>query len=89
MTARLGTQTGLTSIPSLLISSLQQVKDPQIQRALYQIQNWANSLGQVNGVVGTGTASLGTNCPASVPSTPSTWTTVSLNGVPAYIPVWA
>jgi len=39
----LGTKTGNTGIPSLLISSLQQVKDPEIQTALYQIQNWANS----------------------------------------------
>jgi hypothetical protein len=85
----LGTATGLTGIPSLLLSTLQQVQDPEVQRALYQIQNWANSLGQVQGIVGTGSASLGANCPATVPSAPSTWTNVSLNGVPAYIPVWA
>jgi hypothetical protein len=38
-----GTQSNLTGIPSLLISSLQQVKDPVVQTALYQIQQWANS----------------------------------------------
>jgi hypothetical protein len=39
----LGTKTNLTGIPSLLISTLQQVTDQNIQKALYQIQNWANS----------------------------------------------
>lgn len=39
----LGTYTGLTGIPSLLISSLQQISDPAVYKALYQIQCWANS----------------------------------------------
>lgn len=39
----LGTQTNLTGIPSLLLSGLQNVQDPVVQTALYQIQNWANS----------------------------------------------
>lgn len=38
-----GTATNLTGIPSLLISGLQQVEDPIVQTALYQIQQWANS----------------------------------------------
>ena len=86
--AYLGTKTGLSGIPSLLISTLQQVQDPQVQRALYEIQNWANSVGAVNGTTGAGTASLGANSPATNLSAPTTWTTVSINGTPAYIPVW-
>lgn len=86
--ANLGTATGLTGIPTLLLSTLGQVQDPQVQRALYQIQNWANSVGLVNGVTGAGSAALGANCPATTPAAPATWTTVSLNGTPAYIPVW-
>ena len=39
----LGTATGNTGIPSLLLSSLQQVTDKNVYNALYQIQNWANS----------------------------------------------
>lgn len=39
----LGTATGNTGIPSLLLSSLQQVPDDNTQKALYQVQNWANS----------------------------------------------
>jgi hypothetical protein len=39
----LGTATGNTGIPSLLVSSLQTVTDPDVKTALYQIQNWANS----------------------------------------------
>jgi hypothetical protein len=88
MTRQLGTAQGLTGIPSLLISDLQQIEDQNVQRALYQVQNWANSLGLVNGKTGGGTASLGTNCPAATPGHPATWTIVSLNGVAAYIPVW-
>jgi hypothetical protein len=87
MPATTGTATGLTGIPSLLISSLQQVQDPQVQKALYQIQQWANSVGLVSGITGSKTATLGTAYPG-VTTTPATWTTVSLNGVAAYIPVW-
>jgi len=82
-----GTSTGLTGIPSLLLSSLQAVQDPQVKTALYQVQQWANSVGLVNGKTGGGTATLGTNYPGTT-ATPATWTTVSLNGVTAYIPVW-
>jgi hypothetical protein len=39
----LGSQSNLTGIPSLLLSGLQNVQDPIVQTALYQIQNWANS----------------------------------------------
>jgi hypothetical protein len=38
-----GSATNLTGIPTLLISGLQQVTDPIVQTALYQIQQWANS----------------------------------------------
>jgi hypothetical protein len=85
--AYLGTSTGLTGIPNLLISDLAGVQDQKVQRALYQIQNWANSLGAVNGTTGAKTATLGTNYPGTT-TTPAIWTTVSLNGVQAYIPVW-
>jgi len=86
--SNLGTSTGLTGLPGLLLSGLQQIEDPTVQTALYQIQNWANSVGLVNGVTGAGTASLGGNCPATTLSAPKTWTTVSVAGVKAYIPVW-
>lgn len=82
-----GTTTGLSGIPSLLLSGLQQIQDPQVQTALYQIQQWANSVGLVNGITGTATATLGTNYPG-VTTTPTTWTTVSYGGTTAYIPVW-
>lgn len=39
----LGTASGLTGIPTLLLSSLQNVEDTAVKTALYQIQNWANS----------------------------------------------
>jgi hypothetical protein len=84
----LGTQTTFTGIPSLLLSSLNQVEDQNVQTALYQIQNWANSVGLVSGVTGAGTAGLGTNCPAATPTHPTTWTKVSMGGSAAYIPVW-
>ena len=84
----LGTATGLTGIPTLLISSLGQVEDPATQRALYQIQNWANSNGQIAGETGGGSAALGANCPATTPAHPAVWTTVNYNGTTAYIPVW-
>lgn len=87
MPATTGTATGLTGIPSLLLSTLQQVEDPQVRRALYQVQQWANSVGLVNGTTGSKTATLGTNYPGAT-TTPATWTNVSLNGVRAYIPVW-
>jgi hypothetical protein len=82
-----GTSTGLTGIPTLLLSSLAQVEDPAAKTALYQVQQWANSVGLVNGNTGSKTATLGTNYPG-VTTTPATWTTVSLKGVAAYIPVW-
>jgi hypothetical protein len=88
MPANLGTATGLTGIPTLLLSNLGQIEDPEVQRALYQIQNWANSVGLVNGKTGSGSAVLGANFPGATPAHPATWTTVSLNGVAAYIPVW-
>ena len=47
----LGTKNNLTGIPSLLISSLQQVQDPVVQTALYQIQNWANSFSALPSVL--------------------------------------
>jgi hypothetical protein len=87
-TSLLGTSITFNGIPSLLLSGLQQVEDQTVQTALYQIQNWANSVGAVNGTTGSGTASLGTNSPATNLSAPTTWTKVSLAGVPAYIPVW-
>lgn len=87
MPATLGTSTGLTGIPTLLLQGLQNISDPQTRTALYQIQNWANSVGLVNGTTGAKTATLGTNYPGAT-TTPATWTTVSLNGVQAYIPVW-
>ena len=83
----LGSAQGLTAIPSLLLQGLQQVQDPVVKTALYQIQNYANSIGIVSGTTGSSTATLGTNYPG-VTLTPATWTTVSLNGVKAYIPVW-
>ena len=52
----LGTQTNLTGIPSLLISTLQQIEDPNIQKALYQIQNWANSFFPWNYGIASGTS---------------------------------
>lgn len=87
-TSSLGNQTGLTGIPSLLLQGLQKVEDDTVKTALYQIQNWANSVGAVNGVTGAGSATLGGNCPALVPGSPNIWTTVSIGGVKAYIPVW-
>ena len=84
----LGGPSGLTGIPTLLISSLQAVQDPATKTALYQIQNWANSNGQVSGSTGAGSAALGANCPATNLAAPTTWTPVSYNGTPAYIPVW-
>ena len=39
----LGTATGLTGIPTLLLSSLGGVEDKAAETALYQVQNWANS----------------------------------------------
>jgi hypothetical protein len=88
MSSYTGTSTGLTGIPSLLLSGLQNVQDSTVQTALYQIQQWANSVGLVNGSTGTGSAALGGNCPADFPSSPNLWTTVSVNGTRAYIPVW-
>jgi hypothetical protein len=88
MPASLGTKTGLTGIPSLLLSGLSEVEDKTVQTALYQIQNWANSVGLVNGTTGGGSAALGANFPGTTASAPATWTQVSLNGVAAYIPVW-
>jgi hypothetical protein len=64
----LGTKTGNTGIPSLLISTLQKVKDPHIQTALYQIQNWANSFHQLVGAATPGSTLAGswTNQPLIV-----------------------
>jgi hypothetical protein len=39
----LGSHTGLTGIPSALPSTLEQIQDPAAKRAIYQLQNWANS----------------------------------------------
>ena len=86
--ANLGSKQGLTGIPSLLLSTLGTIKDKDTQRALYQIQNWANSLGLVNGETGGGSAALGANFPGANASAPTLWTTVTVNGVLGYIPVW-
>jgi hypothetical protein len=84
-----GTATTFNGIPTLLLSSLGAVQDPAAQTALYQVQQWANSVGSVSGDTGTNTAAFGTaNFPGNNPSAPQTWTTVSLNGVRAFIPVW-
>jgi hypothetical protein len=89
MPASLGTQTGLTGIPSLLLSGLQQVEDPTVQTALYQIQNWANSVGLITPTPGTGTATLGSgNFPGALGGGVAAWVKVSVNGTPAYIPAW-
>jgi hypothetical protein len=55
----LGTATGNTGIPTLLISTLQQVTDPNVQKALYQIQNWANSFVPLAKVPAVGTPLAG------------------------------
>jgi hypothetical protein len=60
----LGTATGNTGIPSLLISSLQQVKDTQIRTALLEIQNWANSFFPLVRVGGQGGSIIGNDVPA-------------------------
>jgi hypothetical protein len=52
----LGTATGNTGIPSLLISSLNKVSDPNVYQALYQIQNWANSFKSLGSTIGQGGA---------------------------------
>lgn len=44
----LGTQSGFTGIPSLLISGLSQIQDQTTQTALLQVQNWANSFKTIN-----------------------------------------
>ena len=64
-----GTAQGLTGIPSLLISSLGQVQDPVVQTALYQIQQWANSVGSITPTPGSGTPAFGAvhNSPAATP----------------------
>ena len=76
MPTYLGTTQALTSIPSLLISDLARVQDPVVRRALYQIQNFANSIGEVQNSGGTHSAV-------------SAWVRVSYNGAPAYIPAYA
>jgi hypothetical protein len=87
MPASLGTTQTLTGIPSLLLSGLQEVQDPVVRTALYQVQNYANSIGLVSGTTGSLTATLGTHFPGTT-TTPATWAKVSLNGTAAYIPVW-
>jgi hypothetical protein len=89
MPSFLGCAQTLTAIPSLLISDLQRVQDPVVQRALLQIQDHANSIAMVSGVTGTGTAAFGTgNCPAVFPNNPTTWVKVCHQGNMGYIPVW-
>jgi hypothetical protein len=86
----LGTNTGLAGIPSLLISSLQQVDDPIVRTALYQIQNWCNSVGVVKGITGGNTAGFGVNnSPAIFAGSVAEWLPVTLHGNRAYIPCWA
>ena len=87
--ARLGSRQGFTGIPSLLLSDLQRVHDPVVQRALYQIQNFCNSVGNLpEGVTsGSGTATLGTSFPGFF-TIPTFWTPLAYKGNTAYIPVW-
>lgn len=85
----LGSQQGLSSIPSLLISDLQRVQDPVVYRALLQIQNFCNSIGNLpeGTVTGTGTATLGTAFPGVV-TVPAFWTPLAYRSFKAWIPVW-
>jgi hypothetical protein len=83
----LGSAQTFTGIPSLLISDLGRVQDPVVRRALLQVQNYCNSVGEVHGSTGGATATLGTQFPGTV-TTPKTWTRVSFQGTVAYIPVW-
>lgn len=64
----IGTATGNTGIPTLLISSLNKIKDkdPDIHTALYQIQNWANSFHTLLNVLGVGPAYVGSPPAAGV-----------------------
>jgi hypothetical protein len=88
MASTLGTKSGLSGIPSLLISDLASVKDPVVQRALYQVQNFANSIGSITaGALGAKTATLGTQYPGDF-TIPVTWTQVSWKGTRAWMPVW-
>ena len=67
----LGTLTGNTGIPSLLISNLSQIQDAKVQQALYQIQNWANSFRPLMGFL----ATQGFLEPTSDPPSNAPWTT--------------
>jgi hypothetical protein len=87
MPSYLGTKQTIAGLPSLLLSDLDRVQDPVVKRALYQIQNYSNSIGAVSGSTGSGTATLGTAYPG-VFTVPQFWMQVSHNGLPAWIPVW-
>ncbi len=51
-------------------------------------QVW-NVVGEVDNLTGSGSAALGSNCPAVTVSAPYTWIkTVSKDGSTVYIPVW-
>jgi len=89
-TTYLGSAQTFTGIPRLLISDLARVEDPVVQRALLQIQNYANSIGELHApVIGTATAALGVNnCPAIFPGSVAFWCQVSYRANKAWIPVW-
>lgn len=67
----LGSANGLTGIPSALPSSLAQIQDPNVQKAIYQLQNWSNSFpvfnfGVFNGNYTTGGVTVTWNNPYTV-----------------------
>jgi hypothetical protein len=85
----IGTGDTFTGIPTLLMPDLNQVQDQAVKTCLYQIQNYANSIGQVHGTIGTATAGFGVNnCPAIFAGSVNFWCQVSYHGQKAWIPVW-
>jgi hypothetical protein len=77
-----------TGIPTLILSDLPRVQDDAVRTCLYEIRNYANSIGQVSGVTtGTATPTLGSNFPG-IFSIPAFWCQLSYHGNKAWIPVW-